>query len=137
MSGTMHFDDLMLERGYGAFKAYGQAKLANVLFTYELARRLGGTGVTANCVHPGVVRTHFGNETSGLMHIGVVVVRPFELSPRQGARTPIYLASSPEVAKVSGKYFVRMRDRRSSPESYDPEAAQRLWEVSAKLTGLE
>jgi NAD(P)-dependent dehydrogenase (short-subunit alcohol dehydrogenase family) len=135
-TGSIHFNDLMLERGYNAFKAYGQAKLANIMFTYELARRLEGTGVTANCVHPGAVRTHFGNEATGLLHIGLVVVRPFELSPNRGAQTPIYLASSPEVANLSGKYFVRRRPRSSSPASYDHEAARRLWEMSAKLTGL-
>ena len=135
-TGSIHFNDLMLERGYSAFKAYGQAKLANLLFTYELARRLVGTGITANCVHPGAVRTHFGDEANGLLHIGLVVVRPFEISPKQGAQTPIYLASSAEVANVSGKYFVRRRPRSSSAASYDHAAALRLWEMSAKLTGL-
>lgn len=136
-AGSIHFDDLMLERGYSAFKAYSQAKLANVLFAYELARRMQGTGVTSNCVHPGSVRTHFGNEASGLLHLGLVVVRPFELSPEQGARTSIYLASSPEVEGVTGRYFVRGRAHRSSPASYDEDAARRLWEASAKLTGLD
>jgi retinol dehydrogenase-14 len=135
-TGSMHFNDLMMERGYSAWKAYGQAKLANILFTYELARRLAGTGVNANCVHPGAVRTHFGNEATVLVRIGLVVVRPFELSPKQGAQTPIYLASSPEVEDVSGKYFVRRRPRTSSPTSYDQAAATRLWEVSTTLTGL-
>ena len=134
--GRIHFDDLMLEKGYTAFKAYSQAKLANVLFTYELARRLRGTGVTANCLDPGPVRTRFGNETSGLLHIGLVAVRPFELSPNRGARTSIYLASSPEVEGVTGRYFVRRRPHRSFPVTYDEGAAKRLWDVSTKLTGL-
>ncbi|MBI0583025.1 MAG: SDR family oxidoreductase [Methanomassiliicoccus sp.] len=137
LAGKIHFDDLMLARRYSAPRAYGQAKLANVLFTYELARRLEGTRVTANCVHPGAVRTHFGNEASGPVRIGLVAVRPFELSARQGARTPIYLASSPEVEGVTGRYFVRGKARRSSTASYDLDAARRLWEESARLTGLE
>ncbi len=135
-AGSMHFDDLMLEKGYTPWKAYGQAKLANVLFTYELACRLRGTGVTANCVHPGAVRSKFGNEASGMVHIALVAIRPFEISSRQGARTPIYLASSPGVEGVTGQYFARMKPRRSSPASYDMEAARRLWEVSERLTGL-
>jgi NAD(P)-dependent dehydrogenase (short-subunit alcohol dehydrogenase family) len=135
--GRMHFDDLMLEKGYAPFKAYGQAKLANVLFTYELARRLKGAGVTANCLNPGGVRTRFGNEASGLLRIGLVAMRPFELSAERGARTSIYLASSPEVADKTGLYFVRQRPRRSSAASYDRDAARRLWEISARLTGLD
>ncbi len=136
-AGKIHFDDLMLERGYRPFKAYSQAKLANVMFAYELARRLQGTGVTSNCLHPGGVRTRFGNEASGLVRFGLVVIRPFELSPEMGARTPIYLASSPEVEGVTGRYFVRERARQSSPISYDRGAARRLWEICARLTGLE
>jgi retinol dehydrogenase-14 len=134
--GRIHFDDLMLEKGYTAFKAYSQAKLANVLFTYELARRLRGTGVTANCLDPGPVRTRFGNEASGLLHIGLVAVRPFELSPDHGARTSIYLASSSEVEGMTGRYFVRRKPHRSSPVTYDEGAAKRLWDISARLTGL-
>lgn len=137
LAGTMHFDDLMLEKGYRAFKAYSQAKLANVLFTNELARRLAGTGVTANSLHPGTVRTHFGDELKGAFRIGMYLVRPFEIGPRTGARTSIYLASSPEVEGVSGKYFVRQKPRRPSAEAADPEIARRLWEVSAKLVGLD
>lgn len=134
--GRIHFDDLMLEKGYTAFRAYSQAKLANVLFSYELARRLRGTGVTANCLDPGPVRTRFGNEASGLLHIGLVAVRPFELSPDRGARTSIYLASSSEVDDVTGRHFVRRRPHRSSPATYDEGAAKRLWDISARLTGL-
>lgn len=134
--GRIHFDDLMLEKGYTAFKAYSQAKLANVLFTYELAHRLRGTEVAANCLDPGPVRTRFGNETSGLLHIGLVAVRPFELSPDRGARTSIYLASSPEVEGMTGRYFVRRRPHRSSPATCDEGAAKRLWDVSTRLTGL-
>jgi NAD(P)-dependent dehydrogenase (short-subunit alcohol dehydrogenase family) len=135
--GTMHFDDLMLKKGYRPFKAYGQAKLANVLFTYELAKRLDGSGITANCLHPGTVRTHFGDELGKAGRLAIVVVRPFEISPRRGARTSIYLASSPEVEGVTGKYFVSRRPRRSSGESYNLEEARRLWDVSVRLTGLQ
>lgn len=135
-AGKVHFDDLMLERGYGPWKAYCQTKLANVMFTYELARRLEGTGVTSNCVNPGGVRTRFGNEASGLVRFGLVAIRPLELSPEKGARTSIYLASSPEVKDVTGRYFVREKARRSSPASYDMDAARRLWEISARLTGI-
>ncbi|MDW5562300.1 MAG: SDR family NAD(P)-dependent oxidoreductase [Methanomassiliicoccus sp.] len=135
--GRIHFDDIGMEHGYTPFMAYAQAKLANVLFTYELARRLGGTGVTANCLDPGPVRTRFGNEATGLLRIGLVVIRPFELSPSRGARTSIFLASSPEVADVTGRYFVRRRPRRSSSSSYDREVARRLWAISADLAGLD
>lgn len=134
--GRVRFDDLMMERDYSPFRAYCQAKLANVLFTHELARRLEGTGITANCLDPGMVRTRFGNEASGLLHIGLVVARPFELSPERGARTSIYLASSPEVEGVTGRYFVRRGVHRSSPASYDQDLARRLWQVSEMLTGL-
>jgi NAD(P)-dependent dehydrogenase (short-subunit alcohol dehydrogenase family) len=134
-AGTMHFDDLMLERGYRPFKAYSQAKLANVLFTYELARRLEGSGVTANCLHPGTVRTNFGKELRGASRVATAIIRPFEFGPKKGARTPIYLASSPEVDGVSGRYFVRCRPHRSSVESHNKEEAMRLWEESERLTG--
>lgn len=134
--GRVRFDDLMMERDYSPFRAYCQAMLANVLFTHELARRLEGTGITANCLDPGMVRTRFGNEASGLLHIGLVVARPFELSPERGARTSIYLASSPEVEGVTGRYFVRRGVHRSSPASYDQDLARRLWQVSEMLTGL-
>jgi NAD(P)-dependent dehydrogenase (short-subunit alcohol dehydrogenase family) len=135
--GRIRFDDLMMENNYSAFGAYCQAKLANVLFTYELARRLSGTGVTANCLNPGGVRTHFGDEASGALRAGLVLARPFEQSPERGARTPIYLASSPEAGCVTGRYFVRRKVHRSSPASYDGGSARRLWEVSARLTALD
>jgi retinol dehydrogenase 14 len=136
LAGTMNFDDLMLEKGYRPFRAYSQAKLANVLFSNELARRLAGTGVTANSLHPGTVRSHFGNELKGPFRVGMYLVRPFEIGPRRGAKTSIYLASSPEVEGVSGKYFVRQRPHRPSAEANDPEIARRLWGVSDKLVGL-
>jgi NAD(P)-dependent dehydrogenase (short-subunit alcohol dehydrogenase family) len=133
-SGTLRFDDLMGARTYGGRKAYAQSKLANVVFTYELARRLAGTGVTANCLHPGVVGTNFGSAGPALIRFGIRLARPFLLSSAQGAATSIYLAKSPEVEGVSGKYFVDRRERRSSEESYDAEVAARLWTVSEELT---
>ncbi|MGZ4630765.1 SDR family oxidoreductase [Oryzihumus sp.] len=136
--GRIDFEDLQGERSYSGQRAYNQSKLANVLFTYELARRLEGTGVTANALHPGVVRTGFGQEDSStLFRVMLPVIRPFMLSPERGAQTSVYLASSPEVEGVSGRYFVRKKARRSSPASYDPQVARRLWEVSAELTGVD
>jgi NAD(P)-dependent dehydrogenase (short-subunit alcohol dehydrogenase family) len=136
--GRVDFEDLQGERSYSGQRAYNQSKLANVLFTYELARRLEGTGVTANALHPGVVRTGFGQEDSStLFRVMLPVVRPFMLSPERGAETSVYLASSPEVEGVSGKYFVRNKARRSSAASYDAQVARRLWEVSAELTGVD
>jgi NAD(P)-dependent dehydrogenase (short-subunit alcohol dehydrogenase family) len=132
----LDLDDLMLEKGYSAFKAYGRSKLANLLFCFELARRLEGSGVTANCLHPGVVRTNFGRGLGGMANL-YPVLYPFMKSARKGAVTTIYLASSPEVANISGKYFSRKKVRSSSKESMDKEIGRRLWEKSAKLTGLE
>ena len=118
-------------------RAYSQAKLANLLFTYELARRLDGTGVTANAVHPGAVRTNFGTGLRGGWGITTILGKPFMIGARKGAKTSIYLASSPEVSGTSGKYFAKMKERRSSKESYDEAVAKRLWNESAKLTGVK
>ena len=135
--GRIDFDDLQGERSYSGQRAYNQSKLANVLFTYELARRLEGSGVTANVLHPGVVRTAFGQEDSrGWMRLMLPVVRPFMKTPERGAETSIYLASSPEVEGVSGRYFANSKPKTSSRASYDTAAARRLWEVSAGLVGL-
>lgn len=132
--GRMSFDDLMGERRYNGWKAYCQSKLANLLFTYELARRLEGTGVTANALHPGWVATGFagGNGWRGRLWQGAANL--FALSPEQGAKTIIYLASAPEVEGVSGRYFVRCREVVSAAASRDEEAARRLWQVSQELT---
>lgn len=121
-------------RDYSAFGAYANSKLANVLFTYELARRLEGTGVTANCLHPGAVGT---NLFRGLPKLLQAVIALVTMNPARGARTSIYLASSSEVEGVSGKYFARRRPERSSDASYDREAAQMLWELSEDLVGLK
>lgn len=120
-------------RDFSAFSAYANSKLANVLFTYELARRLEGTGVTANCLHPGAVGT---NLFRGLPRLLQVVISLVTMGPERGARTSIYLAASPEVEAVSGKYFARRRAERSSDASYDRNAARQLWEVSEELSGL-
>jgi NAD(P)-dependent dehydrogenase (short-subunit alcohol dehydrogenase family) len=135
-SGEITFDDLGRERGYRGFSVYAQSKLANVLFTYELASRLEGTGVTANCLHPGAVGTRFLGNNGPLARFVMWIARPLLRTPEQGARTLIWLASSPEVDGVSGKYFVDDKEVRSSEASYDRAAACRLWEASEKLTGL-
>jgi NAD(P)-dependent dehydrogenase (short-subunit alcohol dehydrogenase family) len=135
-NATIDFDDLQGENGYKGAKAYSQSKLATVLFTYELARRLEGTGVTANCLHPGVVGTNLGSGVSGVFGFMVRALTPLMLSPEKGAETSIYLASSPEVESLSGRYFVKKAEARSSDVSYDERLARRLWEVSAELTNL-
>jgi NAD(P)-dependent dehydrogenase (short-subunit alcohol dehydrogenase family) len=121
---------------YRGWPAYCQSKLANLLFTYELARRLLDTGITANAVHPGFVATRFGHNNRGLVALCVWLAQFTALSPEQGAETLIYLATSPEVADVTGTYFVQKRAVESSRESYDQAAAQRLWQLSRELTGL-
>jgi NAD(P)-dependent dehydrogenase (short-subunit alcohol dehydrogenase family) len=135
--GTIDFDDLQGERKYSGQTAYNQSKLASVMFTYELARRLEGTGVTATVLHPGVVSTRFGAEDpSRIFKLIVPFYRPFMKTPRQGAATSIYLASSPRVAGVTGRYFASGRAKTSNKASYDESAASRLWQVSAGLVGL-
>jgi NAD(P)-dependent dehydrogenase (short-subunit alcohol dehydrogenase family) len=136
---TLDFDDLNFEkRPYSGLRAYGESKLANILFTLELASRLAGSNVTANCLHPGVVATNifaafFGGRTGKIFS---VLFRPFMLSPANGAKTSVYLASSPEVAKVTGKFFDKSREAPPAPAAQDAAAAKRLWEISAKLTSL-
>jgi len=132
--GRIHFDDLQLEHGYTAVRAYAQSKLANILFTYELAARLAGTGVTANCLHPGYVNTALMRETPAWMR---ALWHPFLPNAGRGARTTIYLASAREVEHVTGAYFERCRPVRSSRRSYDVAARRRLWDASAALTERE
>ena len=137
--GHINFDDLQGERKYSAFGAYSQSKLANVLFTYELARRLEGTGVTANCLHPGFVNTRFGRDgdLGGLMSRVLGVIAPLMArTPERGADTAVYLASDPQLAHVTGKYFDARKDTRSTSESYDSAIAQRLWTLSEEMTGI-
>jgi NAD(P)-dependent dehydrogenase (short-subunit alcohol dehydrogenase family) len=117
--------------------AYSQSKLANVLFTYELARRLDPAQVTANCVHPGNVRTNFGRQLGGVLGAIFLLWQPFMRSAGEGAKTSIYLATSPEVAGVTGKYFVDCKEMPSSPQSHDEATARRLWDVSLALTNTQ
>jgi NAD(P)-dependent dehydrogenase (short-subunit alcohol dehydrogenase family) len=132
---TLPFDDLMGARRFRGWQAYKQSKLANLLFTYELARRLAGTGVTANALHPGFVATGFGANNGWRGSALQMLARWFAISSEEGARTILYLAASPEVAGVSGRYFVRERAVPSSPASQDEAAQKRLWQVSEELTG--
>jgi NAD(P)-dependent dehydrogenase (short-subunit alcohol dehydrogenase family) len=135
--GRIDFGDLQGERGYSGARAYNQSKLANVLFTYELARRLRTTSVTANALHPGVVSTSFGAEDPGrVQRLLVPFMRPFMKVPAQGATTSIHLASAPGLEQVTGRYFANSRPKRSSGRSYDEATAARLWQVSADLVSL-
>jgi retinol dehydrogenase-14 len=135
--GRIDFADLQGAQAYSGTRAYNQSKLANVLFTYELARRLPATAVTANALHPGVVSTSFGAEDpGGVQRLLVPFMRPFMKSPAQGAATSRHLASAPELARVTGRYFADSKLRRSSARSYDEADAARLWQVSAELVGL-
>ncbi|MGH3322167.1 MAG: SDR family NAD(P)-dependent oxidoreductase [Streptosporangiaceae bacterium] len=136
MAGRIDFDDLGGETRYDGMRAYNQSKLANVLFTVELARRLEGSGVTVNCVHPGVVASGFGRDAAGLMRFGLRLARPFLRSPERGADTVVWLATAPAVEHTTGGYFVDRAERKPSPASRDETTARRLWEVSEGLTGL-
>src|SRR5271154_170117 len=135
--GRIDFGDLQGVQNYSGQRAYSQSKLANVMFTYELARRLEGTGVTATVLHPGVVRTSFGAEDqAAYFAVMIRVARLFMKTPAQGAATPIYLASSPKVEGITGRYFVNRKPKTSSNASYDPTAAARLWQASTDLAGM-
>jgi NAD(P)-dependent dehydrogenase (short-subunit alcohol dehydrogenase family) len=130
----MRWDDLQFARHpYRGFKAYGQSKLANILFTYELARRLHGTGVTANTLHPGVIASGFGQTYPSALSLFVKLARPFLLSNEQGAVTSIHLASSPEVEGITGEYFVKCKPARSNTVSYDEASQRKLWALSMEL----
>ena len=135
MRASLDFDNLQGEKHFNGMQAYGQSKLANVLFTYELARRLEGTGVTANALHPGFIATGFARNNGALYNFGMSLIRPFIRKPEQGAQTSIYLAASPEVEGVTGKYFVDCKPVQSSSLSYDKSLAGKLWQVSLELTG--
>ncbi|MCU0494869.1 MAG: SDR family NAD(P)-dependent oxidoreductase, partial [Chloroflexaceae bacterium] len=131
--GRMRFDDLNMRRGYNGWGAYGQSKLANVLFTYELAERLQGTGVTANCLHPGFVASNFGRNNGGLLAGVLRLLQNFALTPEQGAETQVYLASAPELEGVTGKYFDKKQAVPSSPASNDKASQRKLWELSEQM----
>ena len=132
--GRINFEDLQAERRYHRLEAYAQSKLANLLFTYELARRLTGTNVTVNALHPGSVATNLGSNSNWLRTKLRNLLKREMHSPEDGARTSVYLASSPEVEGISGRYFFQCKEIRSSEISYDEESASRLWEVSEALT---
>jgi NAD(P)-dependent dehydrogenase (short-subunit alcohol dehydrogenase family) len=134
---TLDFDDLQSANGFRATKAYNRSKLCNILFTRELARRLHGTGVTANCLHPGFVATRFADESGGLVSHLAWLAKFFAMSPAEGAQTIIYLASSPDVAKVTGKYFYKCHPTTLSVPALDDRAALALWQRSAALAGMK
>jgi NAD(P)-dependent dehydrogenase (short-subunit alcohol dehydrogenase family) len=137
LRAQVDFEDPEGRARYSAWKAYGQSKLANLLFTYELARRLGGGGITANALHPGFVASEFGKNNGALMRVMLTAAQLFgAISPEEGARTSVYLASSPEVQGVTGKYFVKCRQAESSAASRDRQSMRRLWEASTQMTGL-
>jgi NAD(P)-dependent dehydrogenase (short-subunit alcohol dehydrogenase family) len=135
--GSIHFDDLMLEKRYGAFRSYGQTKLANILFTRALARRLSDTPITVNAVHPGFVRSNFAADRSKDNHQPLIMrlIAFAAVTPEVGAETSVYLAGSPEGGSVSGEYFAKSRIAPSSKASRDTEIAERLWKVSEDLVG--
>ena len=133
--GAIDFDDLMGEPTYSGQRAYNQSKLANVMFTYELARRLEGTGVTATALHPGMTSTAFSAEDPAMRPL-VAIMRPFMRSPKRGADTAVYLASAPGLEGVTGRYFADRTARRTHASSYDDATTARLWQVSADLVGL-
>lgn len=138
MGDPLRVDDLQAQQAYGlgGYKAYQQSKLMNIMFTYELARRLAGSGITANVLHPGLVATGFGKNNSGLMGLLNGIFTSFGLSPEDGAKTSIYLAASPEVEGVTGKYFDKCKAVASSKASYDEAAQRQLWTMSEQLVGL-
>jgi len=132
----LNFDDLQSEKHFSGYANYGRSKLMNILFTRELARRLAGSGVTANCLHPGFVATRFGDQSGGVMSFAVKAAKNFALTPEQGAETIIYLASSDDVENVSGGYFYKSKPATPSKEAQNDSDAKRLWEVSAKIAGV-
>jgi len=129
----INFDDLQGEKKFSGWNAYGQSKLAQILFTHELAQKLDGSQVTVNSAHPGVVRTNFARNNGGLIAMGFRIIGIFFISPATAAQRILYVATSPDLEEVSGRYFTKMREAKSSPESYDEDAASRLWQVSEKL----
>ena len=135
--GKIDLDDLQSKRRYRAFPVYGKSKLANIMFTYELAERLHDTGVTANCMHPGSVNTDFGKGERGVSMLLFRAFKPFMRSPEKGADTLVYLAVSPDVEGITGRYFIDREVTNSSEESYDETLRKKLWEASEELTDLK
>ncbi len=148
-AATMDLNDLQSEKAYPGtlkakllyggppFKVYGLSKLCNILFTRELARRLEGTGITANCFHPGFVATRFGDQSGGYLSFAIGIAKKFALTPQQGAETMIYLVSSPEVANVSGAYFTKCRPTLPTAQAQNDELARGLWDASAQLAHMD
>jgi len=132
-NASMEFDNLQGEKKYANLRSYNQAKLALLLWTYELARRLEGTGVTVNALHPGVTASNFVDGMNGPAALAMKVLKPFLLTVEQGAQTTLYLATSPQVEGVTGKYFVKSQEKKSSSRSYDQTVGLRLWEVTEQL----
>jgi len=132
----LNFDDLQSEKNYSGFGVYGRSKLMNILFTRELAKRLAGTGVTANCLHPGFVGTRFGDQSGGIMSFAVKIAKNFALTPEQGAQTIIYLGSSPDVEGKSGGYYFKSKLATPTKEAQNDTDAKKLWDASAKIAGL-
>jgi len=136
-TGTIHFNNIDLEKGFRPWRAYDQSKLADIMFTYTLAERLRGTGVTANCLHPGAVGTQIGVvRNKEVMKVIRKITSPFFLTAEKGAETTVYLAVSPDVANTTGTYFVRKRAKRSSKLSYNQAVGERLWSLSEEMTGI-
>ena len=136
VGNKLNFDDLQSEKSYSPFAVYGRSKLMNILFTRELAKRLAGTGVTANCLHPGFVGTRFGDESGGLMSWVIKLGKNLALTPEQGAETIIYLASSDDVAGKSGGYYEKKQFTAPSRAAQSDADAKRLWDISAKIAGM-
>ncbi len=133
----LNLSDLQNETQYSGWTAYGQSKLANIYFTYELARRLEGSSITANCLHPGFVASAFGDNNGGFMRFAIGLAKALAaISQDNGAKTSVFLASSPDVVKVSGRYFDKCKAIKSSAVSYDEDIARKLWSESEKLCGL-
>jgi retinol dehydrogenase-12 len=129
----MNWSDPQLTKGWSAIRAYGQSKLCNILFTRELSRRLEGTRVTANCLHPGVIASGFGHTDGGFISVLVSLAKPFLITPEKGARTSVWLASAPEVEGISGKYFDDCKERTPSKAALEAGAPERLWALSEDL----
>ena len=135
MVSGIDFDDIEGKKTYKPFRIYGQSKLANILFTRELARRLEGSGVTANCLHPGFVATNFTSGEGWTFRLFQVMAKVFAITPEKGAESTVYLASSPEVEGVSGQYFAKCRTAKPTRAALDDGAARRLWELSERMVG--
>ena len=136
LRARIDFDDLQSRKRYKGFQAYARSKLGNLLFTYELAKRLEGTGITVNALHPGLVATNFMANNGGIGRLFRVLLSLKGMSEEEGAQTSIYLATSPEVEGVTGQYFVKQQVAQSSKASHDKSSASRLWQASSELTGL-